>query len=163
MRVSPMEPEPTAPVQDVVDASRLLTSEDRARMLARIHSLVYWVGMLVPEQELLGDSKIDLRETVFKLTTKDKLTEQDTAEAEELVRALRAKERELEGKLTHDPMTVDTANGLLEEICGLLKAMDDLRAAESPDAAEVRKRELLARIDDAKRWQKFVEEIKLGK
>jgi hypothetical protein len=150
-------------VQDVVDASRLLTPEDRARMLARIHSLVYWVGMLVPEQELLGDSKIDLRETVFKLTTKDKLTEQDTAEAEELVRALRAKERELEGKLTHDPMTVDTANGLLEEICGLLKAMDDLRAAESPDAAEVRKRELLARIDDAKRWQKFVEEIKLGK
>lgn len=146
-----------------MDASRLLTSDDRARMLARIHSLVYWVGMLVPEQELLGDSKIDLRETVFKLTTKDKLTEQDTAEAEELVRALRAKERELEGKLTHDPMTLDTANGLLEEICGLLKAMDDLRAAESPDAAEVRKRELLARVEDAKRWQKFVDEIKLGK
>jgi len=158
-----MEPEPTGAEHDVVDASSLLTSEDRARMLSRIHSLVYWVGMLVPEQELLGDSKIDLRETVFKLTTKDRLTKEDEAEADELVRALRAKERDLESKLTHDPMTVGTANGLLEEICGLLKAMDDLRAAQSPDAAEVRKRELLARIDDAKRWQKFVEEIKLGK
>lgn len=158
-----MEQEPTGAESDVVDASRLLTPEDRARMLSRIHSLVYWVGMLVPEQELLGDSKIDLRETVFKLTTKASLTKEDIAEADELVRALRAKERELERKLVHDPMTVGTANGLLEEICGLLKAMDDLRAAESPDAAEVRKRELLARIEDAKRWQKFVDEIKLGK
>jgi hypothetical protein len=152
------------PVQgnDILDASRLLTAEDRARMLSRIHSLVYWVGMLVPEQELLGDSNVDLRETVFKLTTKDSLTSEDREAADELVRLLRAKERELEKKLAHDPMTVDTANGLLEEICGLLKAMDDLRAAESPDAAQVRKRELMARIEDAKRWQKFVEEIRPG-
>ncbi len=147
---------------DVLDASRLLTSEDRAKMLSRIHSLVYWVGMLVPEQELLGDSKIDLRETVFTLTTKDSLTAEDRAAADELVQQLRTKEHELERKLAHNPMTVDTANGLLEEICGLLKAMDDLRAAESPDAAQVRKRELMARIEDAKRWQKFVEEIRPG-
>lgn len=168
MKSRPRNPGPVMGVEgtgqgdDVLDASRLLTAEDRARMLSRIHSLVYWVGMLVPEQELLGDSKVDLRETVFKLTTKDSLTAEDMEAADELVRLLRAKERELEKKLTHDPMTVDTANGLLEEICGLLKAMDDLRAAESPDAAQVRKRELMARIEDAKRWQKFVEEIRPG-
>lgn len=157
-----MGTEPSQPASDVVDASRLLTPEDRARMLSRIHSLVYWVGVLVPEQELLGDSEVDLRETVFRLTTKESLSPEDRAAADELVRQLRAKERDLEKKLAHDPMTVDTANGLLEEICGLLKAMDDLRAAESPDAALVRKRELMARVEDARRWQKFVEQIKPG-
>lgn len=144
----------------LIDARRLLTPEERAKMLARIHSLVYWVGMLVPERELLAGSEIDLREVVFKLTNKDILTPEEQAQVHELIRLLREKERSLEKRLARDPMTVETAQILLEEICGLLKAMDELRTVESPDRAKLRKLELLNRLEDARRWKKFAESIK---
>ncbi|MFY9605950.1 MAG: DUF5788 family protein [Thermoplasmata archaeon] len=149
-----------APVEgEGIDARMLLTSEERAKMLARIHSLVYWVGMLIPEREILDDSEIDLREVVYNLTSKEKLTPTDIAQVNELIRVLKAKERGLEKSLAHDPMTLDGAKGLLEEICGLLRAVDELRSVETPEKAEFRKRDVLTRIEDAKRWQKFVESI----
>ncbi len=142
-----------------IDARLLLTGEDRAKMIARIHSLVYWVGMLIPEQEILGDSEIDLRETVYNLTSKERLTPEDIAQVNELIRLLKAKERDLEKKLAHDPMTLNSAKELLEETCGLLRAIDELRSVETPEKAEFRKKEVLSRVEDAKRWQKFVESI----
>lgn len=142
-----------------IDARLLLTGEDRAKMIARIHSLVYWVGMLIPEHEMLGDSEIDLREVVYNLTSKEKLTPEDIAQVNELIHYLRAKERELETKLAHDPMTLNSAKELLEETCGLLRAIDELRSVETPEKAEFQKREVLSRVEDAKRWQKFVESI----
>jgi hypothetical protein len=139
----------------------LLTSDERAKMLSRIHSLVYWVGMLIPEQELLGESEIDLREVVYNLTSKEKLTDEEVAQVNELIRLLKSKEHELEKKLEHDPLTRDAANGMLEEVCGLLRAIDELRSVETVEKAEFRKTEVLQRVEDAKRWQKFVESIKV--
>lgn len=155
-------PEEQVPSSQAVDARALLASDERAKMLARIHSLVYWVGMLIPEQELLGESEIDLREVVYNLTNKEKLTPEEVAEVNELISLLKAKEHDLEKKLEHDPLTRDVANGMLEEICGLLRAIDELRSVESLEKAEFRKKEVLSRVEDAKRWQKFVESIKVG-
>lgn len=143
-----------------IDARLLLTGEDRAKMIARVHSLVYWVGMLIPEHEVLGDSEIDLREVVYNLTTKDKLTAGDIAQVNELIGLLKAKERGLEKRLAHDPMTLNSAKELLEETCGLLRAIDELRSVETLEKAEFRKNDLLSRIEDAKRWKKFVDSIK---
>jgi hypothetical protein len=146
-----------------IDARRLLTPDDRAKMLARIHSLVYWVGMLIPERELLGDSEIDLREVVYDLTNKEDLTKEDEAKVHELITLLKQKEHDLEKKLAHDPMNLETAKDLLEETCGLLRAIDELRSVESVEKAEFRKQEVMNRVEDAKRWQKFVEAIKFQK
>lgn len=143
-----------------IDARQLLSSEERAKMISRIHSLVYWVGMLIPEHELLGDSEIDLREVVYNLTSKENPTPDDVKEADDLVNHLRRKERELETKLSHDQMTVEVAKGILEEICGILRAVDELRLAENANSADFRKNALVRKVDDAKRWQKFVESIK---
>jgi len=143
-----------------VDARTLLTPEDRAKMLARIHSLVYWVGMLIPEREILGDAEIDLREVVYDLTNKEHLTPEDVARVNELIRLLKEKERSLERSLANDPMTLEAAKELLEEVCGLLRAIDELRSVETAEKAEFRKAEVMSRIEDAKRWQKFVEAIK---
>ncbi len=143
-----------------VDARKLLTPEERAKMIARIHSLVYWVGMLIPEHELLGDSEIDLREVVYNLTTKEKLTEEDVAKVNDLISLLRQKARSLETHLARDPMTLESAKNLVEEICGLLRAIDELRSVESPEKAEFRKQEVMNKVEDAKRWQKFLEAIK---
>ncbi len=152
-------PEPV--IQEGIDARAMLTPEDRAKMIARIHSLVYWVGMLIPEQEILGGTEIDLREIVYDLTTKEKLTNEDVKRVHQLIDALRQKERTLETSLSRDKMTVETAKELLEEICGLLRAIDELRSVETVEKAEFRKQEVMSRIEDAKRWKKFVDSIKL--
>ncbi len=154
---------PSVPLEsrkDTIDARRLLTDEERAKMLARIHSLVYWVGMLIPEHELLGGGEIDLREVVYNLTTKEHLTDDEIDEIHELIDLLKAKERSLERRLVHDPMTTGTAKELLSEICGLLRAIDELRATESQEHAEFSKQEVMKRVEDAKRWQRFLEAIK---
>ena len=144
-----------------IDARKLLTPDERAKMLARIHSLVYWVGMLIPEKELLGDSEIDLREVVYDLTNKEDLTDEDVKKVHELIALLKSKEKSLEKKLANDPMNVEAAKNLLEEICGLLRAIDELRSVESVEKAEFSKKEVMSRVEDAKRWQKFVDAIKI--
>jgi hypothetical protein len=143
-----------------IDGRSLLSVDERAKMLARIHSLVYWVGMLIPERELLGGSEMDLREVVYNLTSKEKLSPEDVQHVNELIRLLKEKERSLEKRLSNDPMSRDAARDMLEEICGLLRAIDELRSVETVEKAEFRKREVLSRVEDAKRWQKFVEAIK---
>jgi hypothetical protein len=155
------ETEPSAPDQgELTEAMRLLTPEERAKLLARVHSLVYWVGILIPEQEVVGDSEIDLREIVYNLTNKEVLTPEEHAQVQELIRALKSKEKVLETQLAKDPLTVDAAKGLVDEVCGLLRAIEQLRSVETVEKAEFRKQELLSRVDDAKRWKKFVDAIK---
>ena len=151
----------TPEVTDGIDARTMLAPEERAKMIARIHSLVYWVGMLIPEEEILGGSEIDLREVVYDLTTKEKLTSNDIAKVHGLIDLLKHKEKTLESNLSRDPMTVSTAKELLEEICGILRAIDELRSVETVEKAEFRKQEVMSRIEDAKRWKKFVDSIKL--
>jgi hypothetical protein len=146
--------------EQLVDARRLLTPEERAKMIARIHSLVYWVGMLIPEHEILGDSEIDLRQVVYNITTKEHLSEDDIAQVNSLIQALKGKERELERHLKKDELTVQAAKELLEEICGLLRAVEELRTVETPAKAEFRKQEVLGRMEDAKRWRRFLEAVR---
>jgi len=118
------------------------------------------VGMLIPEHEVLAGTEIDLREVVYDLTNKENLTAEDVKRANQLIDLLKSKERGLEEKLSHDQMTLDAAKGMLEEVCGLLRAIDELRSAESIQKAEFNKKQLMTRVEDAKRWQKFVESIK---
>ncbi len=148
------------PSTEMIDGRQLLTIDERNRMINRIHSLVYWVGMLIPEHELIGGREIDLRETIYNLTSKEKLSPGDIKQANELISILKSREKDLESRLAHDRLSVVTAKGILEEICGLLRAMDELRSVESMEKAEFSKKQLLTRVEDAKRWQKFVQSIK---
>lgn len=149
-----------APVGGEIDGRQLLTDEERTRMIQRVHSLVYWVGMLIPEHEILGGSEIDLREVVYNLTSKEKLSAEDIRKANDLITLLKKKEHELETKLSHDKLTLDAAKQMLEETCGILRAIDELRSVETVEKAEFRKQVLMSKVEDAKRWQKFVESIK---
>lgn len=146
-----------------VDGRRLLTPDERERMIATIHSMVFWVGVLIPEWEVVGDREVELRETVFRLSTKENLTDEDIRRMDALVDMLKVRERELEGRLAQDEMTVDAAKALMEEIRGLLKAIDDLRSAETDEHASVNKEEVMARVKDAKRWKDFIDQIRLPK
>ncbi|OGS44040.1 MAG: hypothetical protein A3K76_00735 [Euryarchaeota archaeon RBG_13_57_23] len=148
--------------EGLTDARKLLTEEEREMLLSRVHSLVYWVGMLIPEHELLGGSEIDLREVVYNLTSKDHLTSEEVAQINELIRLIKDKERVLEKRLAHDPMTLDSAKAMVEETCGLLRAIEELRTVETSEKAEFRKADVISRLDDARRWQRFVESTKMA-
>lgn len=155
------ETEPPATDQgELTEAVRLLTPEERAKLLSRVHSLVYWVGMLIPEHEILEDSEIDLREIVYNLTNKEVLTSEEHLQVQKLIRALKLKEKALEAQLTKDPLTVEAAKNLVEEVSGLLRAIEQLRSVETVEKAEFRKQELMNKIDDAKRWKRFIEAVK---
>jgi len=148
------------PPSERVDGRRLLTQEERDKMMATVHSMVFWVGVLIPEWELVGGHEVELRETVYRLTTKEHLTDEDIQRIDSLTQLLGVREKALERKLAHDPMTVDAAKALMEEVRGLLKAIDDLRLAETEDHASVGKDDVMARIEDARRWKDFIEQIR---
>jgi len=143
-----------------LDGRRLLTEEERQKLISTIHSMVYWVGVLVPEYEMLEDHKVEVREVVYRLVTKEHLTDEDKAKTDSLIISLKQREHDLEHTLSHDPMTVQAGKALMEEISGLLKAIDELRMAESEDEADIGKTEAMSRLDDARRWHRFIKDIK---
>ncbi|HUV61142.1 MAG TPA: DUF5788 family protein [Thermoplasmata archaeon] len=142
------------------DMSHLLTDEERQKLISTIHSMVYWVGVLVPEYEMLENHKVELRDIVYRLVTKEHLTDEDKAKMEALITSLKKKEHDLEHTLSHDPMTVQAGKALMAEISGLFKAIDQLRSAESEDDADIGKKDAMSRIDDARRWHTFIKDIK---
>ena len=157
-----MEDERTGPArpEDAVDGHRLLTEAERGKMISTIHSMVFWVGVLIPRYQLVGGLEVELRDTVYRLTTKEHLSPDDVERLDRLLVQLRVREKELEHSLEHDRMTVDAAKSLVERIRGLLKAMDDLRFAESEDHALAKKDEVVARLEDARRWHDFMKQVR---
>jgi len=143
-----------------LDVRRLLTDEDREKLISTIHSMVYWVGVLVPEYEMLNDHKVELRETVYRLVAKENLTDEDRARMDVLIASLKKKEHDLEHKLSHDQMTIQAGKALMEEISGLLKAVEELRSAESEDDADIGKKDAMSRIEDARRWHTFIKDLR---
>ncbi len=131
------------------------TPEERRRILARIHSLFYWVGVLVPEEELIEDTRIPLRDIVYNFISKENPTEEEIQGALALAKVLEKKAHELEEKIKEGDITKAEARKLFEETAGLLRAVDDLRHAKG-DVLEVRTKALMAKIDDEKRWLEFV-------
>jgi hypothetical protein len=150
------------PVTDsaTTDVRRLLTEEEREKLISTLHSMVYWVGVLVPEYEMIDDHKVELRETVYRLVTKEHLTDEDKSRMEALITSLKKKEHDLEHILSHDPMTLQAGKALMEETSGLLKAISELRSAESEDDADIGRRDTMSRVEDAQRWHTFIEDIK---
>ena len=59
-------------------------------------------------------------------------------------------------------MTLTAAKKLLDEISGLVKAINDLHDVELSDELIDRKSAIFNRIDDEKRWQKYLKRIKTG-
>ncbi|MEM2839172.1 MAG: DUF5788 family protein [Thermoplasmata archaeon] len=141
----------------------ILTTEERERILDRAHSVFSWVGNLIPERENLDGIMINLRETVFALRTKKDISDADRQLAHVLIQKIKSRKKELEEHLGHDELTKDTAMALLDEISGLVKAINDLHDIEFAEDLDIKKAEIMNRVDDEKRWQEYLRRLKLGK
>jgi len=140
----------------------LLTEEEREKILARAHSAFAWVGNLIPDKEIFDGTMIELRNVVFRLRNKEGVTEDDRELARALIEKIKVRKHYLEEKLKNDKITKKNALKLLDEISGLIKAINDLHDLEVDEKIAQRKSALMSRIDDEKRWQKYLKEIKAG-
>jgi uncharacterized coiled-coil DUF342 family protein len=140
----------------------LLTDEERERILDRAHSVFSWVGNLIPDKEKFDNTEIELRNVIFKLRTKKGITDDDRELAHLLIQKIKGRKSELESKLKNDKLTLAAAKKLLDEISGLVKAINDLHDVELSDELIDRKSAIFNRIDDEKRWQKYLKRIKTG-
>ena len=140
----------------------LLTEEERERILDRAHSVFSWVGNLIPDKEKFDNTEIELRNVIFKLRTKKGITDDDRELARLLIQKIKGRKSDLENRLKNDKMTLSAAKKLLDEISGLVKALNDLHDVELSDELIERKSAIFNRINDEKRWQKYLKRIKTG-
>lgn len=120
------------------------------------------MGNLIPDKEKFDNTEIELRNVIFKLRTKKGITKDDRELARLLSQKIKARKGELENRLRNDRMTLAAAEKLLDEISGLVKAINDLHDVELSDELVDRKSAILNRVDDEKRWQKYLKRLKTG-
>jgi hypothetical protein len=140
------------------DASPL-TEEDRAKILARIHSMLFWLGKFIPEEEMLDGEKIPLRDIIFKFVSEERPSDEDVLAALSLTDAMQRKARQLEESLkSEEHLTKGKAHMLMDEICGLMRGVDEVRTSRGADA-QFKARTLMVRVQDERRWQEFVKSV----
>jgi hypothetical protein len=140
--------------------SERLSEGERRAIISRIHSLLYWVGMFVPQIETVNGLQVDLRDVVYKFVSKDNPTLEEVQGAKDLSDLLEKKARELELQIRESDMTRVHAYHLMDEICGLLRAVDELRFSHGR-TARYKMTALMAKVNDEKRWLQFVEQLRI--
>jgi hypothetical protein len=116
--------------------------------------------MFVPQLEIVNGRQVDLRDVVFKFVSKDSPTLEEVQGAKDLSDILEKKARELELEIKEHDLTRVHAYQLLDEICGLLRAVDELRNSHGK-TARYKMTALMAKVNDERRWLQFVEQLKL--
>ncbi|MEE9150995.1 MAG: DUF5788 family protein [Thermoplasmata archaeon] len=144
----------------LVNMDGILTEGERKRIIKRLHSILSWVGSIIPEKEEIQGRQIDLRKTITELITKPELTIKDIEKAKVLASGIAERERYLEEVIIHGDITEEEALQLLEEARGLLRAMEELRNIRGKRKAIEAKETLLSKVDDEKRWSRFLGKIK---
>lgn len=142
------------------DRSERLSESERKAIISRIHSLLYWVGMFVPQMEIVDGRQVQLRDVVYRFVSKENPTLEEVQGAKALSDLLEKKARELELEIRERDVTRVHAYQLLDEICGLLRAVDELRFAHGR-TAKYKITALMAKVNDERRWLQFVEQLKI--
>lgn len=145
--------------RDICDGPPRLSREDRDKIVSRIHSLLFWVGEIIPQEMIIDDRKVMLRDIVFNYIVRDSHTEEERRDAETLARLLDEKIREMEREIKHGDMTRAQACDLMNEARSLMRAVDELRSTSEKDG-QIKKSELMGKVEDAKRWQEFLKGVR---
>lgn len=127
-------------------------------ILARIHSPLFWLGRPIPEEVLLEGEKVPLREVIFRYITNENPSPGEIQGALDLADALEVKTGLLERQLSAEPLATGEAHAILDEVLGLLRAVDDIRKARGVEAP-FRSTARLDRVKDERRWLDFVRKI----
>ncbi len=146
-------------INDVFDQDPSpLTEDDRAKIISRVHSLLYWLGKFIPDDEIIEGHDVRLRELIYSYLSNPTPTPEEVEGALALAEVLDKKAKTLEEDLRIRKMSKGQAHVLLDEICGLLRAVADIRRAKGP-AAQLKAQMLMSRVRDERRWLEFVKQV----
>ncbi len=166
--------------------SSYLTEDERRRLLINLHRFLVWVGVQIPvklemdreiikkkiEQYYLNDRDIPpevhmntgtiyLHDLIWRLINEKELTEKEKLEIEELISILEAEEKHEEELLKKANLTRSQAKQLYNETAGVMRALLDLKDLLGVKKPSEYGREAVNRkVEDAKRWSAFMEQIK---
>jgi hypothetical protein len=146
----------------LVDYDGVLDEKERRRILARVDSMFSWVGAAIPREIEVDGERIPLKGTIEELIMKKELDRESRARISKLLRALHRKEESLKDLIRDGDITEDQAVEIYDEIKGIVRALSKLRKLESgedPGDADVEKQTLMKKVDDEKRWKKFLEGV----
>lgn len=146
-------------IADYECAKDCLGPEERAKILSRFHSLLYWVGEFVPDLEELEGREVPLRDVVFRFITEQSPSEETVKGALELAALLERKAKGLEKDLATKGMERPRAYEVMHEALGLLRAVDELRDLKMADR-QVKAQALVAKVSDERRWLDFVQKLR---
>jgi hypothetical protein len=151
-------------MKPLVDYDGVLTKEERKRILSRIDSMFSWVGASIPDTVEIKGKKLPLRRAINDLIMKDELDDDDVKRIGRMVKALESHGRELREVIRKGDIDEDRAVEIYDEIKGILRAVSKLRrlkAGEDDDDDEnYDKSVLMDRVDDEKRWQKYLKSVR---
>ncbi len=149
-------------IQPLVNYDGILQPEERKRIMNRIQSLFNWIGATIPEDIEIENKRIKLRKLVSDFITKSDVSGDDKENIRILIKALKKKSVELRKVISTQDITDHEAMELLDEITGILRAVDKLRNLTEDDEDEINsgKEDLMRKIDDEKRWLKFTRSMK---
>jgi len=136
-----------------------LTSDERQRILARLHATLSWVGVSIPEECEIDGQRIKLKRLVDRYVFDDHIDEVERAEVARLLDQLERKADFLGDELAYEELTREEAEALLLRTIGLLRAIDELRHLEDEDEWENKHREVMEEVDDARRWREFTKRV----
>jgi hypothetical protein len=172
------------------DINDYLTEEERKKLLASLHHVLVWVGVKEPEELQIdgndlksemekfhqtekdlppeihaGQDRVDLHHLIWRLINEKEITEKERLQIAELIEILEKKEKIDEEALKAAKLTQKQAIRLHDEAASIIRALLDLKdllkkreqSIDTKDAAE----DLIRRkVDEAKRWNKLLDEIK---
>ena len=141
------------------EQERTLTGEERQRILVRLHSTFGWVGVRIPEELDLNGERVMLRKMVDRFVFDDHLDDEERAQVLTLVDKLEQKAGILEDELEEEDLTLEEAERILNRAIGVLRAIDELKHLDDPDEWEEAHRDLMERVDDARRWRDFTKRV----
>lgn len=137
------------------------TQEDRRKCEIRLHKLLAWVGTQYPENLDVQGKNIKIREFIFDLITKNKLSSKDLKEIKILLHILQEIKLRKEKELETMKLTISEGRQLCDEIAGLIRAVDTLKdLLKMREKGEFYRKSKENRIRREKRWIKYLENLK---
>ncbi|NJD75691.1 MAG: hypothetical protein FIB08_01155 [Candidatus Methanoperedens sp.] len=137
------------------------TAEDRRKCGIWLHRVLVWVGAQYPDALHLSCGRVNLRNFIFDLLAKKRLSSKDLNDIESLKHNLQEMRLWKEKELETLELTTSEGEIICHKIAGLIRAIDTLRDLARMKGKKGIHREFEEnRIKDGKRWIKYLEEVK---
>ncbi len=137
------------------------TQEDRRKCEIRLHKRLAWVGTQYPENLDVQGKNIKIREFIFDLITKNRLSSKDLKEIKILLHILQEIKLRKEKELETMKLTISEGRQLCDEIAGLIRAVDTLKdLLKMREKGEFYRKSKENRIRREKRWIQYLEKLK---